>query len=109
MASFIGVLARMENRQSSYFFLKNHQTLLISLLQGRDPFNHSHNDTRIWNSKNKYYSIKEGYERLVQDNFHRQPTWIWKNIWNSDGIPKVNFFCWLLVQRKILTTENMEK
>jgi hypothetical protein len=32
-----------------------------------------------------------------------------KTIWHSDGIPKVNHFCWLLAHWKFLTTNNLKK
>lgn len=40
------------------------------------------------------------------------PSWhsaIWKQIWHSNGIPKVNTFSWLMVNEKILTTKNLQK
>jgi hypothetical protein len=28
---------------------------------------------------------------------------------NSDGLPKINIFCWIMVHGKLLTTENLQK
>lgn len=53
--------------------------------------------------------MSEGYERLVQNYPLPHSTSLWKNIWHSDSLPKVNFFCWLLVQGKIVMINNLEK
>jgi len=34
---------------------------------------------------------------------------MWKNVWNNDGIPKINIVLWLLAQNKLLTVENLSK
>lgn len=38
-----------------------------------------------------------------------QPAKFWKQVWDSFGLPKINFFFWVLMQKKILTGENMIK
>jgi hypothetical protein len=30
-------------------------------------------------------------------------------IQNSDGLPKINIFCWIMVHGKLITTENLQK
>ena len=52
------------------------------------------------------YTTKAGYNAIKNDSIKES---IWKNVWNSDGLPKIIFFCWLLVHRKILTAENLRK
>lgn len=78
-------------------------------LQGRAPTNCLHFDNRIWIRKNIYYNVRDEYERLNKYNLPRHLVWLWKNIWNNVGLPKINFLCWILVQKKILTAENLEK
>ena len=34
---------------------------------------------------------------------------IWKQVWHSNSIPKVNNFIWLLLHNKLLTAENLRK
>ena len=34
---------------------------------------------------------------------------IWKKVWHTNSIPKVNSFIWILLHNKILTAENLRK
>jgi hypothetical protein len=34
-------------------------------------------------------------------------TSLWKQVWDPIGLPKVNFFFWILMHKKALTGENM--
>ena len=34
---------------------------------------------------------------------------IWKSVWSSHYLPKVNFFSWLLLHNKVLTGDNLLK
>ena len=34
---------------------------------------------------------------------------IWKKVWHTDSIPKVNSFIWILLHNKLLTAENLRK
>jgi hypothetical protein len=34
---------------------------------------------------------------------------MWKNVWNTDGLPKINMLCWTLSHNKILTGGNLQK
>ena len=54
------------------------------------------------------YTVKEGYKILKNNDGNLQPS-IWKKVWNSDCIPKVNIFFWLLEQDKLLTADNLRK
>ena len=53
--------------------------------------------------------MKEGY--IIVDAFHSSCSieMKWKNIWNKDGLPKINVFFWILSHRKTLTTKNIRK
>ena len=37
------------------------------------------------------------------------PVHFWKSVWSSPRVPKVKFFTWLIMHRKALTGENLEK
>jgi hypothetical protein len=34
---------------------------------------------------------------------------VWRTIWNTDGLPKINIFCWIIAQGKLLMGENSSK
>jgi hypothetical protein len=34
---------------------------------------------------------------------------LWKKIWNNDGLPKINIFCWIMIYKKLLTAKNLRK
>ena len=52
------------------------------------------------------YIINEGYRMVYRKKDGIYKNFKWNKIWNSDGLPKVNFFFWILAQRKDLTAEN---
>jgi hypothetical protein len=53
--------------------------------------------------------VKEGYKDLLRRLSLPEKKNMWKNVWNNDGIPKINIFLWLLAQNKLLTVENLSK
>jgi hypothetical protein len=55
------------------------------------------------------YSVKEGYRALLMQTTLPTKYTMWRNIWNNDGLPKINIFCWILAQGKLLTGENLIK
>jgi hypothetical protein len=57
----------------------------------------------------KGYSVKEGYNKFLDTMREHQNSAKWKNVWNHDSLPKINFFTWTLVHKKILTRENLMK
>eukprot|EP00253_Pinus_taeda_P007306 PITA_07306 len=64
----------------------------------------------IWGwGKNGVYRENQGYHQLQskQDSPHQGI--VWKQIWDSFSIPKINFFFWTLFHNKILTGENLCK
>ena len=48
----------------------------------------------------------KGFWKTTQTIPHKK---IWSKVWNFDCIPKFNFFFWLLVHNKILTSGNITK
>ena len=52
------------------------------------------------------YSIKEGYNSEMQNLPFPSASKMWKHVWNSDGLPKVNIFNWILVHARPLATSN---
>ena len=83
--------------------------LLSKLLQGKSPLNQVACDKRGWGSKSGSYTAAEGYRSLLTVP-HVAPNPIqWNFVWSSKSIPKVDLFCWNVVHRSILTTENLRK
>jgi hypothetical protein len=81
--------------------------LLISRLKGCAPISLNTKDSHCWNAQ--HYSVKQGFISLLNDTQLPPKASHWKNIWNNDGLPKINTFCWTLLHRKILTGENLSK
>jgi hypothetical protein len=42
------------------------------------------------------YLVKEGYNALLQQTTLPAKSSMWRNIWNNDGLPKINIFCRIL-------------
>jgi hypothetical protein len=55
------------------------------------------------------YSTAKGYAMLQRQKDRPPPAKIWKEVWDSTAIPKVIFFFWTLMHKKILTGENLMK
>jgi ribonuclease HI len=55
------------------------------------------------------YSTAKGYAMLQSQKDRPPPAKIWKDVWDSTAIPKVNFFFWTLMHKKVLTGENLMK
>eukprot|EP00253_Pinus_taeda_P022073 PITA_22073 len=83
--------------------------ILQSNLQNRAPIRRGAIDGFRWDPTGSNYSIKSGYQYISND-IHQIPIWNhWRIIWNSEAIPKVKFFNWLLLKGKVLTAENLKK
>lgn len=62
-------------------------------------------DSIGWGSQD--YSVQKGYEfQLSQVTLPPKPG-IWRHVWHTDGLPKVNILCQTLAHGKILTGENL--
>ena len=54
------------------------------------------------------YTVKEGFKLLLFDLAIASEN-MWKKVWQSDCIPKINCFIWLLMHNKLLTVDNLSK
>jgi hypothetical protein len=59
--------------------------------------------------KSGFYSVAQGYISLQSPQALIESVIPWKQIWDPLGLPKVNFFCWVLMHKKLLTGENLTK
>jgi hypothetical protein len=64
-------------------------------------------DDWVWGKKG--YTIKEGYMKLLLYLPSSPKSRIWQHAWQGDSLPKVNTFSCVMVHRKLLTTENIQK
>ena len=87
--------------------LKFAENLMFTILHGKAPINKSSKDVTGW-GKNGNYTVKEGFKMLTSDSTATTES-IWKKVWKSYCIPKVNSFIWLLMHNKLLTAENLKK
>eukprot|EP00253_Pinus_taeda_P028450 PITA_28450 len=78
-------------------------------LQNRAPIRKGTTNGFRWDPTGSNYIVKSGYQYICND-IYQIPTWNhWRIIWNSEAIPKVKFFNWLLLKGKVLTAENLKK
>jgi hypothetical protein len=71
------------------------------------PLNLQCRDTRCWGSSK--YSVKQGYSSLLTYIPGPPPSNIWSFVWYGPSLPKINTFIWVMVHKKILTAENLQK
>jgi ribonuclease HI len=83
--------------------------VFFSLLHGMAPIHARRKDTRGWGSMAGGFSVAQGYAKLLEQPYVPPDPAPWKGIWNHSSIPKVDFFCWLLCHRKILTDDRLQK
>lgn len=55
------------------------------------------------------YSAALGYKILHLQHEPVGSKILWNFVWDKMGLPKINFFSWLLAHRKVLTGENLAK
>jgi hypothetical protein len=79
---------------------------LLQKISGSAPVHLSKKDDRSWGKEG--YTVKLGYKQLEDSDIPPKLT-IWKEIWNSNNLPKINIFCWQLAHNKILTRGNLIK
>ena len=82
------------------------KNLLFTSLHGKTSINKSAKDHIGW-GKNGTYTVKEGYKKLSMEPTTAES--LWKKVWHSDCIPKVNSFIWILMHKGLFTTENIRK
>jgi hypothetical protein len=72
------------------------------------PVHKTEKDKWGWGSTGTYSTAK-GYALLQLQKDRPLPLRFWMEVWDSMAIPKVNFFFWTLMHKKILTGENLMK
>jgi len=89
--------------------LKAEKDLLLNCLHGKSPVAKHLKDVRGWGSKSGHYSVAEGYRSIkALPHVPRNPA-IWKFIWSSKSIPKVDHFAWTLAHKSALTAEVLRR
>lgn len=61
-----------------------------------------------WGDSGSYISAL-GYIALQPKKDRLSTPALWKQVWSTNGLPKVNFFLWTLMQNKQLTGDNLSK
>jgi hypothetical protein len=57
--------------------------------------------------KTGIYTTAQGFTSLQSHQASIESTSLWKQVWDPLGLPKVNFFFWVLMHKKVLTGENL--
>eukprot|EP00253_Pinus_taeda_P035966 PITA_35966 len=87
--------------------LDGEASVLLDNLQGKAPLKDSAKDKRGWGSVTGSYSASEGYQSIMTIlNVPPNPAQ-WKCIWDAPSLPKIDFFCWTLAHKSILTHDNL--
>ena len=84
------------------------KSLLLFALTDCAPLHLLSRDKWGW-GKSGFYSVAQGYNALQPPQASKETTTLWKQVWDPLGLPKVNFFSWVLMHGKILTGENLAK
>jgi hypothetical protein len=88
--------------------LQMQKSTLLAALTDSAPVHLLLPDKWGW-GKSGFYSVAQGYVSLQTPQAPIESTILWKQVWDPLGLPKVNFFCWILMHRKLLTGENLTK
>jgi hypothetical protein len=83
-------------------------TMLKEELRDAAPVHKTEDDKWGWGPSGSYSSAK-GYELLQPQRDRTLPARFWMEVWDTMALPKVNFFFWTLMHKKILTGENLMK
>lgn len=88
--------------------LQQQLILLRNLLSGAAPIHSSMPDRWGWGRTGEF-STSEGYRAYQATGNSTHSPSLWKSIWDTASLPKINFFTWTLIQNKILTGDNLAK
>jgi hypothetical protein len=78
-------------------------------LQGKAPLKKKGKDERGWGKNAKPYTTANGYRLTINvPNVPPNPI-LWKAIWQSKSIPKIDMFIWTLAHNSIQTGENLQR
>ena len=89
--------------------LNNEAEILTNLLQGKAPIKKNLKDRRGWGNLSGNYSTSEGYKISQAIPSVAPNPVVWKYLWSKPFIPKIDFFCWTLAHKSILSGENLKK
>ena len=64
---------------------------LLQMLKGKSPIAGHIKDSRGWGNRLSKYTIAAGYHLLV-DTTNHDNTELWKSIWATKILPKIEFF-----------------
>ena len=88
--------------------LKEEADLLTQLLHGKAPLASSVHDKRGWGHHSGSYTAAKGYRSFQALQYAAPNPAQWNFIWSYPFVPKIDFFCWTLAHRSILTGENLK-
>ena len=89
--------------------LEGEANSLRRLLQGKTPLKVAAKDKRGWGSTFESYSTVDGYNFIQAiPNVPQDPAQ-WKFVWSCASIPKIDYFCWTLAHKSILTSDNLRR
>lgn len=76
----------------------------------RDPFLSGEKDQIGWTGARgkSDYSVKRGCKALESQGVNRHDK-KWRMLWDLPGLPKVNFFVWLVFHKSISTNDNLSQ
>eukprot|EP00253_Pinus_taeda_P009325 PITA_09325 len=86
--------------------LKNQLNYFIDEITDFTPVHKDEEDSWGW-GQTGVYTAKQGYLQMQSKKDSLHPEAVWKQIWESFNIPKINFFFWTLFHNKILTGDNL--
>ena len=92
-------LAEIEGRKKQF----------LDYLSGSAPVARRKRDMRGWGSCTDLYTTDQGYNVFSSIPSTSINPKIWKKLWKTIALPKIDIFCWTLVHGNILTSENLEK
>eukprot|EP00253_Pinus_taeda_P019318 PITA_19318 len=89
--------------------LKSKAERLMKMLEKRKILVSKGNDQLRWGNNNEgNFNLKEA-KLILLDLDSQAPDRIWQNLWKHQGWMKVKLFLWLVLQRRILTWDNIKK
>jgi hypothetical protein len=89
--------------------LEEEWNILKSWLQGKSPLQKGEKDKRGWGHCSGMYTTAAGYLHITSvPHVPPDPT-IWKEVWKTKSIPKIDMFTWTLAHKGILTGKNLRR
>ena len=77
------------------------------MLKGKSPIA-SHIDSKGWGNRSGKYTTAASYQLLVDATNHDN-TDLWKSIWATKSLPKIDFFTWTTLHDKIITGDDLQR